>query len=149
MVGLVTMARTLSALLGPRAYEVAIFEAFAENIDDYLTAPDLEAITDVPHTTIYRILERLQETGAVNLVGKDGRTNLFRLNTSHPVIRIHMRAYHEAQAEALESEMAQPGWRIAATEKSRGFETTGYDSAEISFSSLRSLDSNLVRAGGA
>lgn len=101
-------ARKLSKLLGEN-HAMAIFETFAEHLDKPLRAPDLETMTDVPHTTVYRLLDTLENTGAITQVGKEGKAVLYRLNMSDPVVRTYATAVMEAYTEALlaEGEMAE------------------------------------------
>lgn len=101
---MVNMHRKLSDFLGDKAYEMKIFEAFARFPEEALTPPDLEAMTDVPHTTLYRILEQMETANGIHKAGKRGRANQYRLNTSLPVIQVFADAVLGAQTKALETE---------------------------------------------
>lgn len=78
-----------------------LFEIFAENLDIGLPAPDLERMSDVPHTTVYRVLEQMEAQGCIALVGRRGRAKVYKLNTDSPLVREHAGAVLRGQAEQL------------------------------------------------
>lgn len=109
------MHRKLSEFLGDKPYGMEVFETFANHPGEALSPPDLEAITDVPHTTLYRILRSMEASDGIHKVGERGRASLYRLNTSHPVVRTFADAVLQAQTEALEAEIQQDAEEREAT----------------------------------
>ena len=144
--------RTFSALLGG-CHPVELFEALAENSDDTLTVPDLEAMTSVPRMSLHRMMQSFETNGLVRVMGKRGKAKLYQLNMDRPTVLAFVHVLEQATLELLEADMAkngraprQPELRVELPDGQLGTPITITNKVYVA---PGIVNSSLVGAGGA
>lgn len=98
-----TNFRTLSAILGGSP-ELALFEAFAFRSEMPLSPAQASRFSGVAWATAHRKVIEWDTRGILSCVGKDGKSNLYVLNTHSETVKILSKAVRTAVIELFDSE---------------------------------------------
>lgn len=122
-----TNSRTLSATLGGSP-ELALFEAFAFRNDTPLSPAQASRFSGVAWATAHRKIIQWEVNGILSRVGKEGKSNLYVLNSNSETVNILSKAVRTAVIELFESEdIESPSSEVLYYSKvpSQSFETKG------------------------
>lgn len=84
---------------------VAILEAFAENPDDVLSAPEIELITGISRRAVYYSLKKFVEDGILEILQTERKGNFYRLNENDLRAQLLPTIEHILVAGSLESDI--------------------------------------------
>lgn len=98
-----TNTRTLSAILGGSP-ELALFEAFAFRSEVPLSPAQASRFSGVAWATAHRKIIEWDTHGILSCVGKEGKSNLYVLNSYSKTVNILSKAVRTAVIELFDSE---------------------------------------------
>lgn len=78
----------LLTMLGDKHLENRILDYLFDKLDGDVSIPDISNSTNIPTTSIYRIMEELQDEEVVEISREIGRIKLFRLNKNHERVKL-------------------------------------------------------------
>ena len=98
-----------------------IISFFEEHKDSSYTSEELLALlTDIPKSTLYRLLSKLKEEGIITESGNEGRSALYRYQGRGCPEHMHIRCRECGKTEHLEEETTKLIEKLVASDS--GFE---------------------------